>query len=78
MTLTRGEWARVEWCSSTEEFDVAGLAALAVEADGALAGRQPHVVDVEPDHLGDAGAGVERGQCQVPGRRAGVGRAASG
>jgi hypothetical protein len=33
---------------------------LAVDALGALAGREPDVVDVEADDFGDPGVGVER------------------
>ena len=56
------------------DLDVAGLGALAEQPQGALAGRQADVVDIEGDGLGDARAGVERGarQSAVAGRGAGV------
>jgi len=51
--------------------DLADPFALAEEAQYALAGREPDIVDVEGEDLADAGAGVERdeGQRLVPGRR---------
>jgi hypothetical protein len=42
------------------DLDDAGLGALAEQPQGALAGRQADVVDIEGDGLGDARAGVER------------------
>lgn len=49
--------------------DLAGSLAFAVDAQGAFAGGEADVVDVEGDDLADAGAGVEgdEGEGLVPG-----------
>jgi hypothetical protein len=55
---------RVRLAQLGVQLHLAGLAALAVEADGALAGRPGDVVEIEADGFGDAAAGVERRQRQ--------------